>query len=75
MDDWDKDISKYGFYVVIVMHEDGSKGLVYKHDERENCPCAQFKSEKLACEYKEFAKGVHPECTYYYRYVSWSMYD
>lgn len=71
----DKDVSKYGFYVVIAIEKDSTRNLL--HDYNGCTDSAQFKSEKAAMEYineiseYDYSKG----CEYYYKYVSWSKYD
>jgi hypothetical protein len=72
-------ISKYGFFAVICIHEDGSKSLCHSYDEREMTDCAEFKSEKAADWFVKYAQEKASQrgskAQYYRKYVSWSMYD
>lgn len=73
------DMSKYGFFIVICMYEDGHKRLCYDYDSSESAWIAEFASEKEAMKFRDYctekAKERDYKVSYYHKYVSWSMYD
>lgn len=74
-----EDMSKYGFFIVICVPLEGHRSLVYTYDEQFDEHSAQFKTEKEAVQFKEFAektaKDRGDKVVYYHKYVSWNLYD
>lgn len=70
-----EDISKYGFFIVICIEENGTRSLSSDYDGIEYT--VQFKSEQAAKQFVEDCEASlwGKNCKYYYKYVSWSMYD
>ena len=71
----DQDISKYGFFIVIVRHANGKKSLAHGWCECEQCDNAQFTTEKAAIDACNKWNELVDDAEYYYKYVSWNKYD
>lgn len=69
------DVSKDGCYIVIVIHSDGERSIVYEWNEVDCCENAQFRSEAHASNFVLRARKARPDAIYYSKYVSWNGVD
>lgn len=60
---------KYGFFIVLVIYEDGSRDLCSDYND------GLFKSEKSAEDFAEYMNITYLKNKYYHKYVSWSQYE